>query len=104
MNTDNQGDLFHRLGFCCGCSGLKCYLGNSGVVFIAHRNIISCIYNTAAQAVCKQTHRECNTPTVVYTNLKGEEQKAAKEGEKNVHAQTGIPFHILPERITDPPP
>lgn len=101
MKTDHLEDLFHRLGFCCGCSELKCYLGNSGVVFVANRNIISFIYNTAAQAVCKQTHRECKTPTVIYTYLKGEGEKKQRRGEEKLHAQTRIPSHTLTLRITD---
>lgn len=74
MKTDHLEDLFHRLGFCCGCSELKRYLGNSGLVFIASRNIISFIYNTAARA---NTHIHIHTAqnTVIYTHLKGEEQR-----------------------------
>lgn len=102
MKTDHPGDLFHRLGFCCGCSELKRYLGNSGVVFIANWNIISFIYNAAAQAVCKQTCRECKTPTAVYTYLKGEGgEKEREKGWKEKKKKTTPTRMTLTQRITD---
>lgn len=69
MKTDHLGDLFHSLGFRCGCSKLKCQGVNSGIVLIAYRNVISFIYNTAAQAECKQTRTGCKTVSqITYTN------------------------------------
>ena len=90
MKTDHLGDLFHSLGFCCGCSELKCYLGNSGLVFIANSKIISSIHNSAAQTVCKQTHTECETPTVIYTTERGggKNRKSGRERERERERET----------------
>lgn len=82
MKTDHLGDPFHRLGFCSGCSQLKRSIGDSGLVFIANRNIISFIYNTAAQAVCKHTQTECKAPTVIYTFLTEEEGGEVRKRDK----------------------
>lgn len=60
---------------------------------------LSHLSNAAAQAVCKQTHRECKTPTAIYTYLKGEGEKAAKEGgmegENFSFTETRMFFHTL---------
>lgn len=82
-----------------------------GAVFIANWNIISFIYNAAAQAVCKQTKRECKTPTAIYTYLKGGgEQQKREEGRERIFfffsQKLGCSF--TPWRrglqMTDPPP
>lgn len=98
MKADHLGDLFHRLGFCCGCSELKCFLGNSGLVFIANSKIILSIYNTAAHAAYKQTHTEYETPTVIYTYLKEEnKEKKCRKGTRIRDYMQKLEYHLHPD-------